>query len=62
MEKIADLHLLECRREYKAAIQGGKAEETDQSSTQPVTSAWNKKPSEKKELQAQVEGPAKRKC
>ena len=37
----------------------GKAEETDQSSTPPETSAWNQKPPEKKELQAQVEGPAK---
>ena len=40
----------------------GKAEETDQSSTPPETSAWNQKPPEKKELQAQVEGPTKRKC
>ena len=39
----------------------GKAEETDQSSTPPETSAWNQKPHEKKEIQAQVEGPTKRK-
>ena len=39
----------------------GKAEETDQSSTPLETSAWNQKPPEKKELQAQVEGSAKRK-
>ena len=39
----------------------GKAEETDQSSTPPETSEWNQKPPEKKELQAQAEGPAKRK-
>ena len=37
----------------------GKAEETDQPSTPPETSAWYQKPPEKKELQAQVEGPAK---
>ena len=40
----------------------GKAEEIDQSSTPPETSAWNQKPPEKKELQAQVEKPTKRKC
>ena len=40
----------------------GKTEETDQSSTPPETSAWDQKPPEKKELQAQVEGPTKRKC
>ena len=40
----------------------GKAEETNQSSTPPETSAWNQKPPVKKELQAQVEGPTKRKC
>ena len=68
MEKTADLQPLECRREYKAATQGGKTE-TDQSSIQPETSAWSnqkkkkkKKTPEKKEHQAQVEGSAKRKC
>ena len=63
MEKFAGLQPLECRREYnKAAIQKEKAEETDQSSTPPETSTWNQKAPEKKELQAQVEGPTKRKC
>ena len=42
MEKIADLKPLERRREVQSCHPRGKAEETDQSSTPPETSAWNK--------------------
>ena len=51
MEKTTDLQPLECRR-IQSCHPRGKTEETPV--TPPETSAWNQKPPEKKELQAQV--------
>ena len=61
MEKIANLQSLECRCKYKAAIQGKKLKRlTSHHSTRNFS--MEKKTPEKKELQAQAEGAAKRKC
>ena len=62
MEKTADLQPLKCRREYKAAIQGEKLKRLTSHPLHQKLQHGTKKPPEKKELQAQVEGPTKRKC
>ena len=70
MGKIEDLQPFECRREYKAAIQGEKLKRLTshplrqklQHGTKNQQQHKNKKQKntpEKKELQAQVEGPTK---
>ena len=61
MEKTADLQPLECRREYKAAIQGEQLKRlTSHPLHQKLQHGTQNHLKRKIELQAQVEGPAKK--